>query len=343
MHFDAAHTDEASASTIEARAEAFLETLIPSVRADVDDKVRTLKFHEAVGCLSPDMYIGKRVLDWEAGLGGFAAAFYCLGASEVVAIDSWVEPSVISPELRQVDALTFEKISAVEYARRQSQAAQKFDLIFSNTVTEHIADLPAAFDALKSLSTDDGWYLNVHDNYYSPCGSHDHGFWFYGDAGRIDFQGVDCWARDEKCEASAAHRQRLLDDLPWTWNERLDSQRNPERCSECPYARRSQPWAHLRYVDDFSRVFDDRSFFTQREGSSLNKLNTFQIRQLLGEAGFEVVRFHRNRCTNSPSPELLDSGFSPLELTTTTSVWLCANQRDSVGKDGESVIRFSRT
>jgi hypothetical protein len=324
-----AKTGELDEQTIETRAQALLDSLAPAVRADVEGKMQQLKWHESNGCLSPDMYLGKRILDWEAGLGGFTAAFYCLGASEVVAIDSWVEASAISSELRQVPALGFEKIPAVDYAARQGQAGPKFDLIFSNTVTEHIADLPVALDALKSLLDDDGWYLNIHDNYYSPCGSHDHGFWFYGDAGRIDYQGVDCWARDEKCESSAAHRQKLLDSLPWTWNEDLERQRNPERCSECPYARRSQPWAHLRFVDDFCRVFEDRSFFTQREGSSLNKLTTFQIRQLLGEAGFKVVQFHRNRCSNTPSPELLDSGFSTLELTTTTSVWLCANQRDS--------------
>src|SRR5689334_20794106 len=137
MDFDSAQFDGVDSGAIEARALTFLETLNPTVRADVDEKIRTLKYHQSVGCLSPDMYIGKRVIDWEAGLGGFAAAFYCLGASEVVAIDSWVEPSAIASEIRQVSALSFERIPAVEYARRQGQAAQKFDLIFSNTVTEH--------------------------------------------------------------------------------------------------------------------------------------------------------------------------------------------------------------
>ena len=290
-------------------------------RADVEDKIATLRYHESCGCLSPDMYVGKRILDWEAGLGGFSAAFYCLGAREIVAIDSWVAPDVIAPEIRACDAITFEQTSIGDFLAR-NPSLTPFDLVFSNTVTEHITDLPTSFDAIRRLLSEGGFYLNVHDNYYSPCGSHDHGFWFYGDQNRVVFQGVDCWNHANKCEASAEHRARLLTNMPWTWNERLDARRDPPACVTCPYFKRSQPWGHLASVNSFPYDFDDGSFFTLRPGSSLNKFTTFQIRQMLSEAGFKVERFHRNRANNPVPTDLLDSGFSALELTTTTSVWL---------------------
>lgn len=312
------------AEAIHNRASAFLDTLSPATRADVEAKIATLKYHEAVGCLSPKMYIGKRVLDWEAGLGGFAAAFFCLGASEVVAIDSWVTKSAISPEILSCDAIEFHQVSIGSFVENRKELGSRFDLVFSNTVTEHISDLPSSFDAIQQILSADGVYMNVHDNYYSPCGSHDHGFWFYGDAGQVVFQGVDCWNRPERCDASAEHRVKLLSAMPWTWNERLEARRDPTACVTCPYFKRGQPWGHLKSVDDFPYDFEDKSFFTLREGSSLNKFTTFQVRQFLVEAGFRVDKFHRNRAMNAVPDDLLECGFSALELTTTTSVWICS-------------------
>lgn len=312
-----------SEAEIQARADHFLSTLSPQSRIDVESKLETISWHESVGMMHPEMYVGKRVLDWEAGMGGFAAAFYCLGAKEVIAIDSWVEPSSIAKEYQAVDAISFCRISISDYVKSLVSEAEKFDLIFANTVTEHITDLPSAFQNLWKILDNNGNFINVHDNYYSPCGSHDHGFWFYGDAGHIDFQGIDCWSLKEKCNASTAHRAKLLQQMPWTWNERLDSKRTPSDCGACPYFKRSQPWAHLKNVDDFIHTFDDRSFLTQQEGSSLNKLTTFQVRQMLNEANFNLKRFYRNRCNNVVPNDLIEMGFSELELTTTTSVWQC--------------------
>lgn len=313
---------------IAARAKAFLDTLSPAACSDVEGKMQALKWHEDAGALKPDMYVGKRVLDWEAGLGGFSAAFYCLGAREVVAIDSWVDPSAVPEQFINTSHLSFEQISISDYATRIENRTGGFDLIFSNTVTEHINDLPSAFTIIINMMNEEGLYLNIHDNYYSPCGSHDHGFWFYGQNGYIQFQGSDCWATVERCNSSSSHRAHMTQNMPWTWNKTLDDQRNPTNCGDCPYFRRAQPWAHLKYVDDFARIFSDKSFFTQRAGSSLNKLTTFQVRQLLNEAGFHLNHFHRNECANTPSAELIVAGFSPLELKTTTSVWLCSKPRE---------------
>lgn len=310
---------------IKNRAESFLSTLSPDVRRDVEGKIEELSWHQRLGLLSPEMYVGKTVLDWEAGLCGFSAAFYCLGAANVVAIDSWVQDVSLPAEYLALKEFSFSQISIAEFVSMNSGSGIKFDLLFSNTVTEHISDLPAALSNLKSILRPDGFYLNVHDNYYSPCGSHDHGFWFYGSDGAIDFQGRNCWASPSKCEASAEHRDKLLKQMPWTWNSELEQKRDPEHCENCAYFRRSQPWAHLVNVNEFVEAFNDPSFLTWRPGSSLNKVTTFQMRQLLVEAGFRVLGFHRNSCTNEPPDALLDAGFSRLELTTTTSVWLSAN------------------
>jgi len=309
---------------LDLRRRFFLASLPDDLRADVEGKIRELKWHEHLGSLSPEMYLGKRVLDWEAGLGGFSAAFYCLGAAEVVAIDSWVSPGAINPLIHSIGSFSFKNISIADFLMQDYSHLASFDLVFSNTVTEHIGDLPSALLNIKSLLKDDGTYLNIHDNYYSPCGSHDHGFWFYDGSGAIAFQGVACWTMPEKCDASAGHRQGLLDRMPWTWNERLEQRRDPTACADCPYYRRGQPWAHLASVDKFVETFDDPSFLTWQPGSSLNKVTTFQMRQLLIEAGFKVLAFHRNRCTNLPSDALIDAGFSQLELTTTTTVWTCS-------------------
>lgn len=316
--------DILSQEQVQHRAEIFLASLPDDVRRDVEGKIQELKWHEALGLLSPQMYFGKKVLDWEAGLGGFSAAFYCLGAAQIVAIDSWVDPSIVCKKFVDLEQMTFMKTSAADFSSNHNSLAQDFDLIFSNTVTEHITDLPGAMSCLHGMLKDNGFYLNVHDNYYSPCGSHDHGFWFYGADNAIEFQGVACWASQDKCAVSAGHREKLLTQMPWTWNDRLEAKRNPENCDSCPYYRRSQPWANLTYVDEFVETFDDPSFLTWKPGSSLNKITTFQLRQILVEAGFNVMGFHRNRCTNVPPAHLLDAGLSPLELTTTTSVWKCS-------------------
>jgi hypothetical protein len=155
-----------------------------------------------------------------------------------------------------------------------------------------------------------------HDNYYSPCGSHDHGFWFPGPDGYITFQGIDCWASEEKCEKSSAHRRSIIEKFYWTWGPEIDARLTPEDCASCPYYKRSQPWAHLAYAHEFLAVYPEPGMLTGRAHSLLNKVTPFQLLQFVTEAGFRVVKYTRNYIKNSPPPQVLKLGISLDDLAT---------------------------
>ena len=65
-------------------------------------------------------------------------------------------------------------------------------------------------------------------------------------------------------------------------------------------------------------------FATGREGSSLNKVTAFQLRQFLQEAGLDVVMEHREILSNDPPPELLMAPlwFTEIELKTSLHRYL---------------------
>jgi len=169
----------------------------------------------------------------------------------------------------------------------------------------------------------EGGYLFInHDNYYQPTGAHDHGFLFYGENNMIVRQGPACWQMPEKCQASADHRRWIAEHLPWTW--RNTEKLTPENCTLCPYYKRSQPWAHLIYQNEFVSLFDNVSFTTGYPNSSLNKVTPFQLRQFVLEAGFVIEKEVRNRVSNLPPDFLLcpPYNFSLQDLTTSTMTLL---------------------
>jgi 2-polyprenyl-6-hydroxyphenyl methylase/3-demethylubiquinone-9 3-methyltransferase len=307
------------------RMEDFVAKFPAGDREKLKKSIFSMSFYFRSEALPLDLFEGKRVLDWEAGLGNLSMVLLFLGASEVVAIDSWVPATNIPVSYFDSGKFYYEQAPIEGFKEGILDNPDKmFDVVFSNTVTEHIQNIPYAFDCVRDVLKSDGYYFNVHDNYYSPCGSHDHGFWFYGKGGRVEFQGAKCWESADKCAASAEHRTKLLTNVPWTWNAALDSRRDPSNCRKCPYWVRSQPWAHLRSASKFRDVYADKSFFSQRESSVLNKLTTFQVGQFLNEAGFDIIKLTRNRCNNPVEPDMLEMGFSSLELTTTTSMWFAA-------------------
>ncbi len=286
-------------------------------------RMQELIWFQDAGIFTYEHFRNKRILDWEAGDGAFAVAFLLLGAKSVTAIDSWTTLEAVPAEVRSLSGFEFQQIGVTEYLTDTPEAKSSFDFIFSNTVTEHIADLPGAFDSLHLLLTTDGHYFNNHDNYYSPCGSHDHGFWYYGNLDLIEYQGVSCWEMQEKCSASEAHRAKLRRELPWTWSDKNSSELTPSNCSQCRYFMRSQEWAHIRAHEHFPVIFNDPHFLTMREGSSLNKITPFLLLQLLTEAGFEITHVSRSTVQNEPSEDLLKLGLSKLDLQTATVRTLC--------------------
>jgi 2-polyprenyl-6-hydroxyphenyl methylase/3-demethylubiquinone-9 3-methyltransferase len=78
-----------------------------------------------------------------------------------------------------------------------------------------------------------------------------------------------------------------MEVTPPIWSEQLESMRDPNDCTTCPYFKRSQPWAHLKYQREFNTLFPFPMFKTL-DGGYLNKMTIFQIRQFALEAGFDI-------------------------------------------------------
>ncbi len=272
-----------------------MQEMVPNER--FNQRLREIKGLISAGFFSEDDIVGKNVLDWECGDGAFALAFRELGAKSVVGIDSWVnfsEEYVHQAKKRGVTLAT-KSISDI--------GDEEFDLVFCNTVTEHIQSLHESISAVSSVLGLGGVFFTNHDNYYHPAGSHDHGFVKVKGKGDVVFLAEDCWDQEEKCAASNEHRVRLSKNRPFQWGERFERMLNPVDCTKCPYFIRAQPWAHIAYQKDFSRVFPK----TMRIGGSLNKLTPFQLRQILSECGLRIEREARTEVSLAPSATILQA------------------------------------
>ncbi len=267
------------------------------------------------GVLQPRLFADKVVLDWECGDGAFAAAFGLAGARRIIGSDRWLDIGHLPEALRTAPQYRFRRAELVEF---EQEIIGAVDLVFANTVTEHLPDLPRDFSAVHRVLKPGGYLMLNHDNYYQPVGSHDHGFLYYDGKGGIAQQGPDCWNLPEKCAASDAHRNDVASRLPWTWDARNEAGKDPLNCEACHYYKRSQPWAHLIWQGEFDRLYPQDSFSTGRPASSLNKVTIFQLRQFLIEAGFEIEREHRASVTNQPPDALLQgrTAFTPPDLQT---------------------------
>jgi SAM-dependent methyltransferase/LPS sulfotransferase NodH len=267
------------------------------------------------GLIEADQIKGKTVLDWECGDGAFAVALGQMGARRVLASDLWLDVGRLDPGLKAAPGYQFHRAGIRDLA---TDLAGRLDFVFANTVTEHMPDLPADFAAVFRVLKPGGYFFTNHDNYYQPVGSHDHGFLGYRSDG-IARTGPDCWNMAESCAASQEHRQDVATRMPWTWDARNEAALSPLACEACPYYRRSQPWAHLLYQDDFRTLYPQDSFTTGQANSSLNKVTTFQLRQLLVEAGFQIIRENRLTVKNTPPDRLLHGPhrFPASELVTT--------------------------
>lgn len=288
----------------------------------VDGRSAELRWFGDEGVLPNDLIAGKTILDWECGNCAYSAALIRHGAAEVVAIDTWFHESWIPSEDRAHIPVLGTKIDIANYVARGHEFKQ-FDLVFCNTVTEHIQDLPSAFDNIFKILKPGGYFFTNHGNYYDPVGHHDHGFLFYRNGG-VEYLGPKCWEITEKCEASATFRKNMRANQPWLLDEDFENRLTPDNCGSCSLYKRSQPWAHLIYQSEFRDVFRNPGFTTGRSGSSLNKFTSFQVRQLLIESGFDVVKEHRSMVNNEPPPELLAEpfNFSAIELKTAAHRYL---------------------
>jgi len=238
-----------------------------------------------LGYLKDADLVGKRVLDWECGAGVFSLLFLERGAASCEAIDSWLMPEECDKAMGHIPNLKFAKVSIEDYAADPARHAS-FDFIFANTVTEHMLNLPRQLPLIGRLLKPGG-----------PCTT-------------ILRQGPACWESPDKCAASAEHRAKTQKNLWWTWDDAMERKLTPSDCTQCPYYKRSQPWAHLTCHNESREVFPQVGFTTGYAKSSLNKVTPFQLRQFVIEAGFDIAGWVTNKIKNEPPEALLQPPFN---------------------------------
>jgi hypothetical protein len=186
--------------------------------------------------------------------------------------------------------------------------------------------MPGVLDTIFALLKPGGRFVALHDNYYSPMGSHDHAF--VGpdpnEPQRMHFKGVRCWDSPLKCEASKEFREKSERIYGTVANITL----TPEDCSKCPYYQRSHVWAHLLFQETFPVIYRNDFFISGRCGA-VNKVTPFQLRQFLIEVGFEVTTWQPNKIANEPSAKLIEQ-FHVNDLQTATI--LLAAEKPMPGK-----------
>ena len=271
----------------------------------------TIETWTRAGFLPSSTYHGKDVLDLECGDGTAAAILRLLGAKRVVGIDTFLDLTDPPPLFRTLPDVSFLHGSVRELG---GELAGGFDLVFCQNVTEHVPDLAVTFDAAAEILRPAGHLFLNHDNYYQPTGHHDHGFLFLNiETGRVEAQGVQCWESPEKCAVSVEHRARLRHRWPTLWDERSEAALSPHNCRACPYWKRSQPWAHLLFADEFTTVFPQEFFKAAGPHGALNKATLFQVRQFIREAGLSIERDGCYEVKNE-IPEPLRRAFTESDL-----------------------------
>jgi hypothetical protein len=293
-----------------------MDQLPAAYRKRVENRLAELDHFIAAGLVPADSIKDRVIVDWEAGDAAFSVAFLRRGAKQVFAIDSWMDVAQIPHSLMDHSQLKIQKTSISAFSHWIGSEGLAVNLVFANTVTEHLQQLPQDLRHVVAVLADGGALFTNHDNYYQPVGSHDHGFLFYGRNNTIETIGPTCWLDSKKCEASALHRSKVARDLPWTWDERNERTKNPADCFHCHYYMRSQPWAHLIHQDQFLSLYPQTSFHTGVNGASLNKLSPFQLRQFILEAGFHIEKSERVFVNNEPPDKLRDIGVSIIDLRT---------------------------
>ncbi len=255
---------------------------------------------------SPD---GLRVWDLGCGDGTFSAAFADMGAKEILATDlqSLIPPARM--ERRQIRFRQGGFDEAVEAFGVNGQV--QVDLVFMHLMTEHVTDLRTFLRTLAACIEPGTQILLHHGSYYQPVGHHDFGFLCLDEATwKIAPRGVRCWEAAARCAASASDRQRIAGENWFHWSDASEATRNPDDCAGCNYFRRSKPWAHLLYGDDYSRTFPEVWFRDQ-----LNRATSSQVRWLAQEAGFSVIVEHKSYVMNEV-PDDLASTHGAQELST---------------------------
>lgn len=265
----------------------------------------------ADGTLPEDSIKGANILDFGGWNGSLSLILLELGAASVTVLDPELMSDFIDENFGHIHNLKTFKGTIQEFAQHRAsigEAAPPFDLVIAFSVTEHVLDLPNALYHIRAMIRPGGLFFTSHDNYYQPAGAHDNFIITYGPEG-AGYYGPKCWDMDEKCATSESFRSQLALSGPWAWGEQDERSKSPEDCTSCPLYKRARPWAHLIYESEFRNVFKNNFFSTGRQGSGLNKVTPFQLRQFTIEAGFEIEVFKRLSVPNEPPQELLNAPY----------------------------------
>jgi SAM-dependent methyltransferase len=260
-------------------------------------------------CMPPSSYVDREVLDFGCGIGAASAVFVNRGARFVWGID----PTLTAEQMRILRALPRSRFTADVLAPK-AFGEQRFDLVYARFVTEHVYDMPRALTAIYDLLRPGGRFVGLHDNYLGPMGAHELGLFgcAEGHSTHVVPKAVPCWNSPERCETSREFRAAYASGFnaasaDWTLT--------PEDCERCPYFRRAQLWAHLRYQDVYPALYAGEFYRTWTDGG-LNKVTPFQLRQYLIEAGFAVTTWEPIAVTAEEPPAELLRHFSAADLQT---------------------------
>jgi 2-polyprenyl-3-methyl-5-hydroxy-6-metoxy-1,4-benzoquinol methylase len=307
-----------------------LKALSPDVRRKIEDARARLNRFIALGLIKTEEIVGRTIYDWECGDGSFAVALFLEGADQVIGTDTWLNEDKVNRDYAQFRPLIkFFRTSV--FNLKEHVTARMADAAFTCNVTEHVPRLESQLEAVAEFLKPGAPFVISHHNYLHAIGHHDFMFLETSRNG-IRVRAPKCWETAEKCETSSDFRKREAAARPWMWNAAIEKKLSPDKCGECPYYRRARPWAHLVNSDYFSDIYP-RGFSSGKNGSTLNKITTFQLRQALIEAGFSIEFDQRDTSSTKPPGMLLNSGFfSELDLTTFMFRLRCIRRNDSSGR-----------
>ena len=251
-------------------------------------------------------YKNKRVLDFGGAAGQFAVALLEFGALSAIVQDVDLPINTYNKTLNNIKNLHVYNLTIEELAHKQPNSV---DLVIAHTVTEHIINLPSAFSAIKKIMAPNAIFFIAHDNYYHASGAHDYSMLKVGKSGLYEYLGPKCWLSKKRCNLSLDWRKNMRKNRPWTWDKKRENLLNPKNCINCPFYKRTYPWSHLLWQDNFDDYFHESAFSTGRTGSRLNKVTPFQLAQFLVEAGFHIEIFKRTFINNDPPTNLLKEPF----------------------------------
>lgn len=262
-----------------------------------------------LGYISKSEIAQSLCMDFGGSHGQLAYWLLTKGASGATVIDLSI-PGQLFKELQKYnEKFDFSSESIENFSKINSE---RYDSVYAFTVTEHICNMPSVLSAIYNLLRPGGTFFFVHDNYFHPSGAHDNSILQCGKNGIYEYKGIKCWESKVKCKATEEMRLHMS-NMPFPlWGKVSEGTCNPENCTNCNFYKRTHPWAHIIYRNEFKKVFPEIGFnFT-----NLNKINPFQLKQHILEAGFTIDLWKRTYVQNQLPDELLDIGISRKDMMT---------------------------